>query len=280
MADHTASALAAETKHEADPPVDNNAVKPEAKSAVSVSETAPKKTPCKKHPAKESDRNRDPKKKYKSHKASSIITPSDDSSPASSSNEDDLDSATEDDDEEEEESPSEESESEPDRKHRRGRRVKNRTRRALKGGRKKKTRSHYQDESESDEEDSQDPSLLDEKELKKLVSKLKGRMAKKILRDDEISEDPLVEEDEIDVDDAMLSLAKEKLAALRLKQGGKRRVKHRGKRASDGLNDGQKGGSHQSKGRKKAAASKIAFKRVDQRTYPSCGFPEFACFCH
>ncbi|KAI9037414.1 ATP-binding protein [Aspergillus affinis] len=264
MADPTATAVAAETKHEADPPVDNNTVKPEGKSAVSVSETAPKKTSCKKHPAKDSDRARDSKKKsHKSNKASSIVTPSDDSSSESSSDDDDAESDSDSEDEDEE-SLSAESESEPDRKHRR-RRIKNRSRRALKGGRKKKTRSHYQDESdfEEEDEDDEDPSSLDEKTLKKLVSKLKARKAKKV-RQDESSEDPLEEEDEdeTDLDDTALSLAKEKLAALRLKQGGRRRGKHRSRRVSDGLNDGQKG-SHRSKGRKKAA-SKIAFKRVDQ----------------
>ncbi|PLB46129.1 hypothetical protein P170DRAFT_364940 [Aspergillus steynii IBT 23096] len=257
MADPTSS-VAPETKHDADPQADNSAVKPEAKSAVSVSETSPKQT-CKKHPAKESDR---PKRKsHKSNKPSSVVTPSDDSSSASSSDGDVdsvADSASDDD------SASAESESEPDQKPRR-KRVKNRSRRALKSGRKKKTRSHYQDESdsESEEEESEESSSLDEKALKKLVSKLKARKAKKVRKDDS-SEDPLEEEDETDLDDTALSLAKEKLAALRLKQGEKRRGKHRGKRASDGLNDGQKGGSQRSKGRKKAAASKIAFKRVDQ----------------
>ncbi|KAA8646912.1 ATP-binding protein [Aspergillus tanneri] len=229
MADPTTTAAAPDTKLDADPPADNNAIKPEAKSGVSVSETAPKKS-CKKHPGKEPDptqRSRESKKKsHRPTKASSIVTPSDDSS-SNLSLEDDGSSSTSDSDSEEEDSESYVPESEPDRKQRR-RRAKNRTRKTPKNGRKKKSRSHYQDESlsESETEETDDSSSLDEKALKKLVAKLKARKAKKIRKDDS-SEDALEEEVDSDMDDTALSLAKEKLAALRLKRGDGRRNRTR-----------------------------------------------------
>ncbi|EIT77446.1 hypothetical protein Ao3042_06241 [Aspergillus oryzae 3.042] len=100
----TATAAASETKLEAEPPVDNNTIKPDTKSSVAVSESAPA---CKKHPSKEKDpngRNRDSKKKSHKSKSSSVVTPSDDSSDGSDSSADS--SSAEESVSEDEESPS------------------------------------------------------------------------------------------------------------------------------------------------------------------------------
>ncbi|KAF5861370.1 hypothetical protein ETB97_000333 [Aspergillus alliaceus] len=270
MADSSATttAVGSETKYDAEPPLDNNTTKPDGKSAVAVSENAAVKSACKKHPTKESDpnsRNRDSKKKgHKSTKTSSIVTPSDDSSEGSSSSAESP--SAEETASDEEESPSSLSESEPERTHRR-RGTKSKAKKSLRGSRKKKTRSQYESESESDIEDSEDDdTVLDEKAVKRLVTKLRARKkAKKLRSKEDSSEDPQDEDEDADPDDMALLLAEERLASLKLKRGdGRRRNRTRGKRSlSDGQVDGLKG-SQRSKGRKKAPASKIAFKRVDQ----------------
>ncbi|KAE8420704.1 hypothetical protein BDV36DRAFT_292898 [Aspergillus pseudocaelatus] len=252
----TAAAAGSENKHEAEPPVDNNTIKPDAKSSVAVSESA---SACKKHPSKEKDpngRNRDSKKKSHKSKTSSVVTPSDDSSEESDSSADS--SSAEESASENEESPSSSSESEPERTHRR-RGTKNKTKKSLRSSRKKKSRSQYVSESESDPDESEDDeTALDEKAVKRLVSKLRARKKAKKLRSQEDSSEDLEDSDEeADPDDTALLLAEERLASLRLKRGdGRRRNRTRGKRNSS---DGER----KSKGRKKAA-SKIAFKRVDE----------------
>ncbi|RMZ37845.1 AAA family ATPase [Aspergillus flavus] len=255
----TATAAASETKLEAEPPVDNNTIKPDTKSSVAVSESAPA---CKKHPSKEKDpngRNRDSKKKSHKSKSSSVVTPSDDSSDGSDSSADS--SSAEESVSEDEESPSSSSESEPERTHRR-RGAKNKTKKSLRNSRKKKSRSQYETESESDPDESEDDdTALDEKAVKRLVSKLRARKKAKKLRSQEDSSEELEDSDEeADPDDMALLLAEERLASLRLKRGdGRRRNRNRKRNSSDGQADGQR----KSKGRKKAA-SKIAFKRVDE----------------
>ncbi|KAE8145568.1 hypothetical protein BDV25DRAFT_144541 [Aspergillus avenaceus] len=266
MADSSATptAVASETKHEADP-VDNVNAIPDTKSTLAVSETTPAKAACKKHPTKESDpnsRSRDSKRRSnKSTKSSSIVTPSDDSSDDSDSSTDSSsadDSASDDD-----ASPSTSSESEPERAHRR-RRTKSRAKKSLRSSRKRKSRSQYDSDSDSDPTDSDDDDTgLDEKSVKKLVAKLKARKKAKLRSKDDSSEDQ-EENTDSDPDDTALMLAMERLAALRLKRSEGRRTRTRGKRgSSDGQTDGQRGGSSKSKGKKKTA-SKIAFKRVDQ----------------
>ncbi|KAE8354115.1 hypothetical protein BDV28DRAFT_92750 [Aspergillus coremiiformis] len=267
MADSSTTTVAAsENKHDAEPSVDNNTIKPDTKSTVAVSETATGKSACKKHPAKETDpnsRNRDSKKKghNKSTKTSSIVTPSEDSSDESDSSVDS--SSAEDSASDDEESHSSSSESEPT--HRR-RGTKGKAKKSLRTSRKKKSRSQYESESESDLDDSEDDdAALDEKAVKRLVAKLRARKKAKKLRSKEDSSEDLQDDDEdADPDDTALLLAEERLASLRLKRGdGRRRNRTRGKRgSSDGQADGQKS-SQRSKGRKKTA-SKIAFKRVDQ----------------
>ncbi|PYI09885.1 hypothetical protein BO78DRAFT_394738 [Aspergillus sclerotiicarbonarius CBS 121057] len=268
MADASAPASSVpESKLDADPPTtDSSPVKPDPKAPVPVTEPVAKKTVCSKHPTKEQDPNRS-KKKKSNRKTSSIVTPSDGSSSElnSTSAESSPDSASDD----EVTQPSS-SDSASDRKQRR-RRAKNKAKKALKSGRKKKSRSHQTDsDSTSDHEDSNDTdSTLDEKTLKKLVAKLKAKKnAKKSRSKQDSSEEQPDEDDDDDDDDAdadelALLLAKQKLAALRVKLADGRR-KGRGRRGSgDGHTEGQKGSSQKSKGRKKAA-SKIAFKRVDQ----------------
>ncbi|PYH67336.1 ATP-binding protein [Aspergillus vadensis CBS 113365] len=255
-----------ESKLDADPPVDTPPVKSDPKAPVSVSDPVPKKSVCSKHATKDQDPNRS--KKKKSHrKAASIVTPSDDSSSElnSSSEESSAESTSDDEDAQS----ASESDAESDRKQRR-RRAKNKIKKSLKSvSRKKKSRSHQtESEPDSDLEDSSDSdSSLDEKTLKKLVAKLKAKKTKKSRSKDDSSEEQQDDDDDADedadADELALLLAKQKLASLRVKLADGRR-KGRGRRGSgDGNTDGQKGGSQKSKGRKKAA-SKIAFKRVDQ----------------
>ncbi|PYH48889.1 ATP-binding protein [Aspergillus saccharolyticus JOP 1030-1] len=265
------SSATANNKLECDPPVaETNAGKPEAKPPVPAPEPAAKKatTVCAKHPTPDSK-----KKPRRSTKTSSIVTPSDDSSsgPDADSNHD-SDSTNHDSSADKDassssaDSSSSSDESEEDRKHRR-KRGKARAKKALKsGGRKKKTRSRHQSASSSDSssEDADDTdSDLDEKTLKKLVAKLKAkRSSKKSRSKDDSSEDQQDDKEDAGSDELALLLAKQKLAALRLKLADGRRNKGRSKRGStDG--DGSKGSSQKSKSRKKAA-SKMAFKRVDQ----------------
>ncbi|RAK97919.1 ATP-binding protein [Aspergillus ibericus CBS 121593] len=267
MADASAPASSPpESKLDADPPTaDASPVKPDPKVSVSVTEPVAKQTVCSKHPTKEQDPNRS-KKKKSNRKTSSIVTPSDDSSSElnSTSDESSPDSASDD-----EATQTSSSDSASDRKQRR-RRAKNKAKKALKGGRKKKSRSHQTDsDSSADDDDSNDTdSTLDEKTLKKLVAKLKAKKnAKSRSKQDSSEEQPDEDEDDddddADADELALLLAKQKLAALRVKLADGRR-KGRSKRGSgDGHTEGQKGSSQKSKGRKKAA-SKIAFKRVDQ----------------
>ncbi|PYH31004.1 ATP-binding protein [Aspergillus neoniger CBS 115656] len=254
-----------ESKLDADPPVDTPPVKSDPKAPVSVSDPVPKKSVCSKHAAKDQDPNRS--KKKKSHrKAASIVTPSDDSSSElnSSSEESSAESTSDDEDAQS----ASESDAESDRKQRR-RRAKNKIKKSLKSvSRKKKSRSHQTESADSDLEDSSDSdSSLDEKTLKKLVAKLKAKRSKKSRSKDDSSEEQQDDDDDADedadADELALLLAKQKLASLRVKLADGRR-KGRGRRGSgDGNTDGQKGSSQKSKGRKKAA-SKIAFKRVDQ----------------
>ncbi|RAH63080.1 hypothetical protein BO85DRAFT_444424 [Aspergillus piperis CBS 112811] len=267
MADASGPVSSPESKLDADPPVDAPPVKSDPKAPVSVSDPVPKKSVCSKHAAKDQDPNRS--KKKKSHrKAASIVTPSDDSSSElnASSEESSAESTSDDEDAQS----ASESDAESDRKQRR-RRAKNKIKKSLKSvSRKKKSRSHQtESESDSDLEDSSDSdSSLDEKTLKKLVAKLKAKKTTKKSRSkDDSSEEQQDDDDDADedadADELALLLAKQKLASLRVKLADGRR-KGRGRRGSgDGNTDGQKGSSQKSKGRKKAA-SKIAFKRVDQ----------------
>ncbi|KAI2926281.1 hypothetical protein CBS63078_2207 [Aspergillus niger] len=256
-----------ESKLDADPPVDAPPVKSDPKAPVAVSEPVAKKSVCSKHATKDQDPNRS--KKKKSHrKAASIVTPSDDSSSELNSSSEESSAESTDDDEDAQSDEDEDSES--DRKQRR-RRAKNKVKKSLKSvSRKKKSRSHQtESESDSDLEDSSDSdSSLDEKTLKKLVAKLKAKKNSKKSRSKEDSSEEQQDDDDdadedADADELALLLAKQKLASLRVKLADGRR-KGRGRRGSgDGNTDGQKGSSQKSKGRKKAA-SKIAFKRVDQ----------------
>ncbi|KAF7595269.1 hypothetical protein BBP40_006769 [Aspergillus hancockii] len=227
----TATTVASETKHEAEPPSDNTTIKPDAKSPVAVSETTAVKSACKKHPAKEPDpksRSRDSKKKGpKSTKISSVVTPSDDSSDESRSSADT--SSAEESASDDEKSSSASSESEPERAHRR-RRTKNKAKKSLRSSRKKKSRSQYESGSDSDSDDSEDnDAALDEKAVKRLVAKLKARKKAKKLRSKEDSSEDQEDDDEgDDPDDIALVLAEERLASLRLKRGdGKRRNRAR-----------------------------------------------------
>ncbi|PKY04987.1 hypothetical protein P168DRAFT_235269 [Aspergillus campestris IBT 28561] len=262
MADPTPSTDAT-TRHDTDPSADNSTPsttpgKTDTTTTVSVAEGTPTKTQCKKHPAKETER--PARKNKKSRKV--VNTPSEDSSSDSTS---DSDSPTSDDSEasEEEDSPDSSSESDGNRKNRR-RRTRIRAKKNLRSSRKKKYRS--ESESDADETDEED-SAVDEKALRKLIARLKvKRKAKKLRAQEDSSDDEDEDEDEdtTDSDETALLLAKERLSTLRSKRSDTRRHKGRGKRgSSDGLTDGHKGSSQKSKGRKKAA-SKMAFKRVDQ----------------
>ncbi|PLB42709.1 uncharacterized protein BDW47DRAFT_121810 [Aspergillus candidus] len=262
MADPTPSTDAT-TRHDTDPSADNSTPsttpgKTDTTTTVSVADGTPTKTQCKKHPTKDTER--PARKNKKSRKA--VNTPSEDSSSDSTS---DSDSPTSDDSEasEEEDSPDSSSESDGNRKNRR-RRTRIRAKKNLRSSRKKKYRS--ESESDADETDDED-SAVDEKALRKLIARLKvKRKAKKLRAQEDSSDDEDEDEDEdtTDSDETALLLAKERLSTLRNKRSDTRRHKGRGKRgSSDGLADGQKGSFQRSKGRKKAA-SKMAFKRVDQ----------------
>lgn len=248
-------------KHDAEPPVENNAVNADVKPPVSVSENTAKKSACKKHPGKEPDpnsRNRDSKKKSrKAGKNSSIVTPSDDSSSEvnSSSESTSASESTSEDDK----SSSEPSELELERYSRR-RRTKTRTNRLKRN--KKKLKSRYDDESDtgSDVEDTEQDDSFDEKQLRKLVKKLKLKKARIHDHIEDSSEDQQFDGGDADLIEMSLTLAKEK---LKTKQADGKRVKLRGRRGLiDSLGEPQKGLQRRSK---KKAGSKMAFKRVDQR---------------
>ncbi|KAL3451638.1 hypothetical protein BJX65DRAFT_304231 [Aspergillus insuetus] len=255
----TTTATTPENKHEADPAVDNNAGKSDAKPAVSVSESNPKKTACKKHPGKEQDpnaRTRSSKKKSRTGKSSSIVTPSDDSSSDLSSSSDSTsssDSAPED-----ESSSSESSEPEVDR-HTRRRLTRAKAKKHQRRNKKKKLKSRYESESdtESDVAETEQDDSLDEKQLKKFINKIKLKKKSRILDPkSDSSEDQQYDDDDTELLDISLTLAKAKLKSKQAQTEGKR-----GKgRARRSLGD-QLG---ESKKLKKKAGSKVAFKRVDQ----------------
>ncbi|KAL5356784.1 hypothetical protein BJX96DRAFT_187457 [Aspergillus floccosus] len=235
------SSSSTDSKLEVEPSVENNnnPAKPDTTTSVPISEN--KKSPCKKHPGKETDSSNRKKKKKKNPKASSIATPSSDSSSSSSS------SDSSDQDESDDDASS--SASEVERKHHRKR--SKAKKKALKHSRKKKSSSRYQSDSEleTDPNDDDDVSSMDEKTLKKVIQMLKLRKAKKNRSKEDSTEDPYGDDDESeDSDDVDLRLAKLKLS---------RQGKHRRKRRSDSYNDTQKR-------KRKRAASKMAFKRVDQ----------------
>ncbi|KAL4975245.1 hypothetical protein BDW66DRAFT_72999 [Aspergillus desertorum] len=263
MADtpNSATTATADTKHDTEPVVDNKAVKVETKPAVSVSESTAKKTACKKHTGKEQEpnsRDRDPKKSRKAAKNSSIVTPSDDSSSDASSSSESTstnESGSEDD------SSSVLTESEVDRRDRR-RRTRAKTKQSLKRNKKKKKKlkSRYDGETEtgSDVEETEQDDSLDEKQLRKFVSRLKAKKARMLSPMDDSSE---YDGGDTDLLDMSLALAKEKLKS---KEGVKKRAKLRGRRnlLGDALGDAQKGYSQRKLAKK--AGSKMAFKRVDQ----------------
>ncbi|KAL4792850.1 hypothetical protein BDV19DRAFT_245785 [Aspergillus venezuelensis] len=254
--------------HEADPAVDNTAVKTDAKPAVTVSENTNNSAACQKHPAKEqgrSSRKRDAKKKSKrSGKSSSIVTPSDDSESDESSSSDG--SSTSDiDSEEDDETSSDSSELELERRPRR-RGTKAKSKRNLKRSKKKKHRSRYEDESDTDSaaEDTEQDDFYDEKQLRKLIRRLKLKQAEMLAPVEESSEDQGYDYGDEDIFNMSLSLAKKE---LKLIQGEGKRVKLLGGRSlGDPLGNPQKGFAQRNlqKKLKKKAGSKMAFKRVDQ----------------
>ncbi|KAL4940138.1 hypothetical protein BDV06DRAFT_224376 [Aspergillus oleicola] len=253
--------------HEADPAVENNAVKADAKPAVTVSEDTANKAACKKHPGKEQDRssrNRDAKKKpKKAVKKSSIVTPSDDSDSDGSSSSDGLsisESASEDYDD----SSSESSELELERRSRR-RGTKTKGKKTLKRS-KKKLRSRYDDESDtgSDAEDTERDDYFDEKQLRKLVRKLKLKQAEMLEATEDSSEEQQYDDADEEILNMSLMLAKK---ALKKSQADGKRVKLLGGRGMvDPLGNSQRGSAQRNlqKKLKKKAGSKMAFKRVDQ----------------
>ncbi|KAL4957180.1 hypothetical protein BDW69DRAFT_43607 [Aspergillus filifer] len=254
--------------HEADPAVDNTAVKADAKPAVTVSENTNNKAACQKHPSKEqgrSSRKRDTKKKSKkSGKTSSIVTPSDDSESDESSSSDGS-STSNLDSEEDDDTFSDSSELELERRPRR-RGTKAKGKRNLKRSKKKKHRSRYEDESDtgSDAEDTEQDDLYDEKQLRKLIRKLKLKQAEMLAPVEESSEDQEYDDGDEDILNMSLSLAKKE---LKLIQGEGKRVKSLGGRGLvDPLGNPQKGSAQRNlqKKLKKKAGSKMAFKRVDQ----------------
>ncbi|EAA58536.1 hypothetical protein AN6718.2 [Aspergillus nidulans FGSC A4] len=268
MADTTNSTTTADTKHDADPAADNNAVKVDTKPAVSVAESNARKTVCKKHTGKEkepSSRDREPKKSRKAAKNSSIVTPSDDSSSDASSSSESTNtsgSSSEDDDDS-----SAVSESEIDR-HSRRRVTRTKTKQSMKRNKKKtKLRSRYDDDTEkgSDTEETEQSDSFDEKQLRKFVSKLKAKKARMLNPVDDSSEDQQFDDGDTELIDMSLALAKEK---LRSKEGTGKRTKLRGRRnlLGDALGDAQKNYSQKGLQKKLArkAGSKMAFKRVDQ----------------
>ncbi|OJJ41872.1 hypothetical protein ASPWEDRAFT_48338 [Aspergillus wentii DTO 134E9] len=264
MADSSApTSGAAETKHEVEPSGDNSAVKSDAKPSVPVPDTSSQKAACKKHPVKESgtSRKRDGKKKTHKQNKSSSLTSESSSESTSSSDSSDASDADSDSDTTDSQSTSESDEADKKRRRQRGKK----TKKVPKGSsrKKKSSRSHYQAESESDPDDSDDGnSSLDEKTLKKLVTKLKAKRKAKIHSKDS-SEEQEEDDDDSDSDNIALLLAKERLAVIRLKLADGRQAKNRGKRGlGEGQPDGQKS-SQKSKGKKKPA-SKVAYKRVDQ----------------
>jgi hypothetical protein len=255
----TTTAITPENKHEADPAVDNNAGKSDAKPAVPVSESNPKKTACKKHPGKEQDpnaRTRSSKKKPRAGKSSSIVTPSDDSSSdlsSSSESTSSSDSAPEDED-----SSSESSEPEVDR-HTRRRLTRAKAKKRQRRNKKKKLKSRYESESdtESDVAETEQDDSLDEKQLKKFINKIKLKKKSRILDPkSDSSEDQQYDDDDTELLDISLTLAKAKLKSKQAQTEGKRGKGRARRSLGDQLGEGKK--------LKKKAGSKVAFKRVDQ----------------
>ncbi|KAL4892435.1 hypothetical protein BDV59DRAFT_41869 [Aspergillus ambiguus] len=238
----TNTSASTDSKLDAEPAVENanNPLKPDSSPAVAISENKPS---CKKHPAKEPDpSSRKKKKKNRKAAKASIVTSSDSSSSSSSSDSSDQESS----------GASSSSASETGRKHRRKRSKKSKN--ALRSSRKRKSRVHYPSDSEveSDPDEADDASSMDERTLKKVIHKLRLRKARRSRSREEFSENSYDDEDEDEDDDVDLRLAKR---ALKLKLADGRQSKYRKRR--DAYNDGLKG-------KRKRAASKMAFKRVDQ----------------
>ncbi|KAL2825266.1 hypothetical protein BDW59DRAFT_146306 [Aspergillus cavernicola] len=260
MADTPSTTITAtaDTKHDAEPAADNNTVvKADAKPVVSLSENTAKKPACKKHLGEGHDRNarnRDSKKKPCKGKSSSIVTPSDDSSSDVSSSSESTSSS-------DSASTDEDSSSESSQLEARRRRTKTRTKKNLKRSKKKKLKSHYDTESDSgdDVEEAEQDDSFDKKKLTKLINRLKAKKARKLDPNGDSSEDQQFNDDDTDLVDMSLALAKEKLKS---KQTDGKRLIGIGRRSlSDPLGDVQKG---LQKKLKKKAGSKMAFKRVDQ----------------
>ncbi|KAL2811668.1 hypothetical protein BJX63DRAFT_271422 [Aspergillus granulosus] len=256
----TTTATTADTKHEADPAVDTNAGKPDAKPAVAVSENSAKKSACKKHPGKEHDpnaRTRHSKKKSRAGKSSSIVTPSDDSSSDLSSSSESTSSS--DSSSEDEDSSSESSEPEVDQ-HSRRRLTRAKARKHQRRNKKKKLKSRYETESgtESEVEEAEQDDSFDEKQLKKFINKIKLKKKSRIPDPkSDSSEDQPFDEGDTDLLDTSLALARAKLKSIQAQTEGKRGKGRARRSLGDSLGENKKL-------KKKKAGSKVAFKRIDQ----------------
>jgi hypothetical protein len=255
-------------KEEIEPPAEDAAAKPEPKVAAStITEGSVKKASCAKHINKKpvSKSKRDEKKKTKKQVWDSSSSEGDSTSTSSSDSSNSGDSETED-------TGTESSDSDVEvQKQKRRRKIKTKASKSRRN--RKKARSYKLDE-ESDsgsDETNDEESAEDEKARKKAAKKIKTKKKARRLRSKkESSED--VEEDEAHPDDVAILRAKEKLAALQLKRAGARRLHREGRDSrckrrsmSESQSDGQRSGSHQKARAKKKRASKVAFKRVDQR---------------
>ncbi|KAL3471826.1 hypothetical protein BJX99DRAFT_15722 [Aspergillus californicus] len=242
----------ADTKHDTKPVVDNNTVKADTKPVVSISESTAKEAVCKKHSGKGHDRNSGSKKKSRKGKSSSIVTPSDDSDDSSAFSESSSSSDSS--------SESENSSSESSALEARRRRAKTRAKKNLKRSQ-KKLRSRYGSnlETGSGDEDAEQDDSPDEKQLRKLINRLKVKETKLLNPTGDSSEDQQLNDDDVDWIQMSLALAKSKLKS---KQTDDKRFKLLGRRSLiDPLSDAQKG---LQKLQLKKAGSKVAFKRVDQ----------------
>ncbi|KAI9372646.1 hypothetical protein BJX61DRAFT_506442 [Aspergillus egyptiacus] len=253
---NTATTANVDTKLHVEPAADNNAVNSDAKPAASPSEGNAKKSACKKHAGTEHDPNRshDSKKKSRKGKKSSIATPSDDSSSDESSSSESTSSS-------ESSSEYEASSSESSQVETRRRRTKTKAKKNLRRSKTKKLRSRYDSESISGSEvdETEQDDSLDEKQIRKLINRLKAKKARILDPTGDSSEDQQFNDDDVELVEMSLALAKEKLKA---KQTDGKRLKGRGRRMlGDPLGDSQKGSL---KKLKRKAGSKMAFKRVDQ----------------
>ncbi|EEH42389.2 uncharacterized protein PADG_07209 [Paracoccidioides brasiliensis Pb18] len=252
----------AETKQEVEATPETISSTSDLKTSPPAPESAPKKTPCKKHPnakpkTQKKQKQKDRKKSKKAKDSSSSESDGSSSSTSSSSSSDSSDS---------------DSESSAADSHKKNR--KKRSKEKEKEKKKARARKHASSASASSPSSSDDSDTTDN-ELKnnaKAAKKLKKTKAKKKAKKSRKHQEEEESDEEVDADklEEQLRTTQQKLLALRMKHNNNRarRLLQPGQISDKTIpadsRAGQKGYPPKIKSRKRKRGSKAAFKRVDQ----------------